>query len=165
MSFDFKSYTQEKGFPLGAYAGFLGVFMLSFSVFLVANARRKSDPVKPVTNRLEPYDLAIMGVATHKLCRIITKDRVTSVVRAPFTRYIGSEGRGEVEEEPRSRHGWRRGVGELLICPYCMGPWVATLLGFAYHTAKRRARFICEIFACVAISDFLHQAYVNLKEK
>ena len=103
-------------------------------------------------------DLALLSVATHKLSRIIAKDRITSILRAPFVSYIRSAGHGEVEEEPRGR-GIQRGIGQLISCPYCMAPWCATALTFGFIFAPRVARLFAGILATVAASDFLHRAY------
>jgi Protein of unknown function (DUF1360) len=108
-------------------------------------------------------DLALLGIATHKLSRLIAKDRITSILRAPFVNYIRSAGDGEVEEEPRGR-GIQRGIGQMISCPFCMGPWCAAALGFGLIFAPRAARFICGIFASVAISDFLQRAYLAAKK-
>ncbi|PYJ49314.1 MAG: hypothetical protein DME85_00220, partial [Verrucomicrobia bacterium] len=81
-------------------------------------------------------DLALLGIATHKLSRIVAKDRITSILRAPFVNYIRSAGAGEVEEEPRGR-GIQRGIGHLISCPYCVAPWCATALGFGLVFAPR----------------------------
>lgn len=108
-------------------------------------------------------DLVLLGVATHKLSRIVAKDRITSILRAPFVNYIRSAGAGEVEEEPRGR-GLQRGIGQLISCPFCMAPWCATALGFGFIFAPRVARFLAGILVTVAFSDFLHRAYVKMKE-
>jgi hypothetical protein len=69
-----------------------------------------------------------------------------------------------VEEEPRGR-GIQRGIGNLISCPYCMGPWSAAALAFGFVFAPRIARFLAGILATVAFSDFLHRAYARMKEK
>src|SRR5262249_30882742 len=51
--------------------------------------------------RFSLLDLALLGIATHKLSRIVAKDRITGILRAPFVSYVRSSGAGEVEEEPR----------------------------------------------------------------
>jgi hypothetical protein len=109
-------------------------------------------------------DIVLFGIATHKLSRIITKDRITSIVRAPFVNYIRSTGSGEVEEEPRGR-GIQRGIGQLLSCPYCMAPWCATAFAFGFIFAPRVSRFFAGILAGVTTSDFLHRAFLAAKEK
>jgi hypothetical protein len=64
-------------------------------------------------------DLALVTLATHKLSRTISRDSVTSPVRAPFARYEGGAGPGEVKEEVVAS-GVGRSIGELLSCPFCM---------------------------------------------
>jgi hypothetical protein len=109
-------------------------------------------------------DLALLGIATHKLSRIVAKDRITSILRAPFVNYIGSAGAGEVEEEPRGR-GIQRGIGHLVSCPFCMAPWCATALAFGLIFAPRVTRFFAGILASVAASDFLQRAYLKTKQE
>ncbi len=108
-------------------------------------------------------DLALLGIATHKLSRLVAKDRITGVLRAPFVNYIKSAGAGEVEEEPRGC-GIQRGIGTLISCPYCMGPWCATALGFGFLFAPRVTRFVAGILVAVTVSDFLHRGYAATKE-
>jgi Protein of unknown function (DUF1360) len=108
-------------------------------------------------------DLALLGIATHKLSRIVAKDRVTGILRAPFVCYIRSAGSGEVEEEPRGR-GFQRGFGHLISCPYCMAPWCATALSFGVLFAPRVTRFFAGILVSVTVSDLLQRAYANMKE-
>jgi hypothetical protein len=44
-----------------------------------------------------------MTVATHRAARPLAKDRVTSTVRAPFTRFEGDARPGQVSEAARGR--------------------------------------------------------------
>ena len=55
-------------------------------------------------------------------------------------------------------------IGDLITCPYCMGPWIASALVFAHNAAPRATRLLCSIFALTAASDFLNQLYVKLKD-
>ena len=108
--------------------------------------------------------LALLGIATHKLSRIVAKDRITGILRAPFVCYIRSAGAGEVEEEPRGR-GFQRGIGHLVSCPYCMAPWCATALAMGFVFAPRVTRFFAGILVSVTASDFLHRAYAKMQEE
>ncbi len=85
--------------PLAAYGVLTATFNAGLAAFLVAAERRGKLP-----ERYAPGDLALIAVGTFKLSRVIAKDRVTSVLRAPFTRHEGSAGHGEVDEAAR---GWR----------------------------------------------------------
>src|SRR3954452_21692823 len=107
--------------PLKAYTALVGTFGLAMGAGLLLS--------RELPERSSITDLVLLGVATHKYSRLMTKDRVTSVLRAPFVRYLRDAGPGEVEEEARGG-GVQHAVGELLVCPYCAGLWIATALGF-----------------------------------
>jgi hypothetical protein len=143
---------------LAEYASMLGVYMASV-VLLTGLAKEQGR----LSRRFGLLDLALLGIATHKLSRIVAKDRITSILRAPFVCYIRSAGAGEVEEEPRGR-GIQRGIGHLISCPYCTAPWAATALAFGFLFAPRVTRFFAGILVSVAMSDFLHRAYLAAKE-
>jgi hypothetical protein len=108
---------------------------------------------RELPERIGPGDLALMTVATHKAARLLAKDRVTSTVRTPFTRFEDDAGPGRVSEAARGR-GLRRAVGELIVCPYCLGPFFA---GFA--VAPRPTRWIASVLTAHFESDALHIAY------
>jgi hypothetical protein len=141
--------------PIGGYATMMAVFVGAF-VGVVAAARKADVLPKRVPFR----DIALLGVATHKLTRIVTRERVTIPLRVPFTHYEGGDGAGTVREEPRGR-GLQRAIGTLLTCQYCAGPWVATGLAAGLLFAPRATRLACGVLSVVAISDFLHQAYAG----
>jgi len=138
--------------------------MLAFYVASVATLTGVALERGRLPKKFSLLDLAALGIATHKLSRILAKDRITSILRAPFVNYIRSAGAGEVEEEPRGR-GIQRGIGNLISCPYCMAPWCATALGFGLIFAPRVTRFFATILGSVAISDFLHRAYLAARER
>jgi uncharacterized protein DUF1360 len=143
---------------LTEYAMILGFYLTSV-VVLTGLAKERGH----LRRRFGLLDLALLGIATHKLSRIVAKDRITSILRAPFVSYIRGAGAGEVEEEPRGR-GIQRGIGHLVSCPYCTAPWSATALAFGFLYAPRVTRFFAGILASVAMSDFLHRAYLAAKE-
>jgi hypothetical protein len=144
---------------LAEYAGALTLFLASVATLTSAAAAKDLLPKK-----FKPLDLIVLGIATHKLSRIVSKSRITGAIRSPFVHYVCSCGAGEVNEEPRGR-GLQRAVGELISCPYCMGPWSATALGFGMLFAPRVTKLFAKILVGVAISDFLHRAYAATKEK
>jgi len=141
--------------PLGGYAVITGLFVGSFTAFAVA-----AEHARVLPERTRVGDILLLGAATHKLTRILTRDRVTMPVRAPFTRYEGSDGAGQVRETPRGQ-GLQKAIGSLLTCQYCAGPWIATALTAGLVFAPRVARLASSIFAMATVSDFLHQAYAG----
>jgi len=144
---------------LTEYATLLGFYLTSVAVLTGIAVQQNRLPRK-----FSLLDLALLGMATRKLSRIVAKDRITGILRAPFVSYIGSAGAGEVEEEPRGR-GFQRGIGHLVSCPYCMAPWCATALSFGLLFAPRVTRFLGGILVSVTASDFLHRAYAKMQEE
>jgi hypothetical protein len=58
-------------------------------------------------------DIVLLGVATHKVSRLLAKDWVTAPIRARFTEYQGEAGVGEVIESPRGQ-GMQQAMGTLI---------------------------------------------------
>lgn len=140
--------------PLGSYAALMGAFGVSLAGFLGwTRAAGRRLPVRPGLG-----DLALYGVATHSLTRLVARDRVTSTLRAPFVRFQEDAKAGEVEETSRGQ-GMQKAMGELLGCPFCLGPWVAAGLVCAGAVRPRETRLVASIFALSAASSFLHRAY------
>jgi len=144
---------------LAEYATLLGFYLTSVAMLTSIAAEQNRLPRK-----FSQLDLALLGIATHKLSRIVAKDRITGILRAPFVNYVRSAGAGEVEEEPRGR-GIQRGIGHLISCPYCMAPWCATALSFGLLFAPRVTRFFAGILVSVTVSDFLHRAHARMKQE
>jgi len=140
--------------PHGGYAVLLAVFSGSSAAFATWLARSK----RPVPDTVGLGDLALLSVASHKASRLIARDRVTSVIRAPFTRYQADAGAGEVDETVRGG-GLRRAIGELLVCPYCIGMWVASAFTASLLVAPRFTRWVAFALTSFTIADFLQIAY------
>lgn len=142
--------------PLGGYALLAGTYATLFAAGL-ARLRKK------LPRRYSLGDLFLLGIATHKLSRTLVKAKVTSPIRAPFVRYEGSAGVGELKESSRG-HGLRRAIGDLLTCPWCAGPWIAAPLFFGFVSRPRTTRALAAVATAVTISDFLQHAQVAAKE-
>lgn len=91
-----QGYSKEPQ-PLLAYSILLGSYWLLFG-FAGLAARMTG---RRLPKGFAASDIALLGVATHKVTRLVTKDWVTSPLRAPFTEYQGSAGAGEVIERSR----------------------------------------------------------------
>jgi hypothetical protein len=109
-----------------------GVFNLAFALFLlVARATGRRIP-----ERIEARDIALLGMAAHKVSLIGSQDAVTSPLRAPFTEIQEKESPKKLDEKPRGE-GLQRSVGELLTCKFCLSVWVASF--FTYGSCSCRA--------------------------
>lgn len=61
--------------------------------------------------------------------------------------------------------GLRLATGELLVCPYCIGQWVASGFGVGLVAAPRLTRLIALIYSAEAVSDFLQLGYLAAEER
>jgi hypothetical protein len=139
--------------PLGSYAAMSTAFLAGCIAFYV-DARREDRLPEGISTR----DLVLIGAATHKLSRLIAKDKVTSFLRAPFKRYEGKGGPAEVSEKTRG-DGFQGAVGELLGCPYCLGLWISSAMTAGIVVAPRETRLATSVLSALTLADFLQLAY------
>jgi len=153
------TYAHGDDRPLGAYLSLMGVY--SILVALLAALVRISG--RPLPRSWQARDLVLLSVATHKIARLISKDPITSPLRAPMTRFEGTSGDAELSEQVRG-DGVRHAVGELLTCPLCLDQWVATILIFGAIVSPKTTRLIASLFGVVAAADVAHHLYSRLQE-
>ena len=152
-------YAPDDERPLAAFVGILaayGTTVGGLSLLVRATGRK-------LPERWAAGDLAVTAVATYRVARVLAKSPVTSPLRAPFTRYIGVCGEAELEEEVRGR-GWRKAIGELVSCPFCMGQWVVTGFGFSWVFAPRATRMAASLLSAAAAADVLHYGHAVLEK-
>jgi hypothetical protein len=137
---------------LAAFGGAGGAVVGAARVF-----GRRPDP-------LTPWDLLLVALATHKISRLVAKDAVTSPLRAPFTRFQGHAGDAEVEEEVLGS-GPRKAIGELVTCPFCVGPWAALVFLTGRTFAPALTQTLAGGLSAVAVADFLHLAYAAAQQR
>jgi len=150
----------QKRPPFGPYLAFMSIFGTLVSAALLI-ARRQG---RELPEKVSAGDLALVGTAAHKASRLISKDKVTSPLRAPFTELEGKGGPAELEESSRGS-GLQKAIGELLICPYCLGLWVVAAFSIGLVFAPRVTRFVASLFSALTISDFFQIAYKAAEEK
>lgn len=151
-----RAYAPHEPRPLTGYLAAMGTYtsVVGALAALVRVTRR------PVPERPTVGDVVLVSIATHKLSRLVSKDAVTSPIRAPFTRYDRPIGSGEVMEQVRDEGSpTRHAIGELLSCPFCLAVWVATGLTSGLVLAPRLTRLVATALTAVATSDFLQMGY------
>lgn len=154
-------YAPEDDRPLGGYVMAMSAFA-SAVAGLTAVVIRRGGPPEAFATR----DLALAGIAAFRASRLLTEASVTAPLRAPFTRYAGPGGPGEVREEVQAPEGGHRhAVGEMLTCPYCFGVWTATVFGFGLALAPRWTRFATSILTIDAGSDVMQKLYSDLQAR
>lgn len=117
---------------------------------------------KELPERIAPYDLLILGAASYRLSRIITKERVAAPLRSPVTKQSFDDSGLTNQEQPRGE-GAERVLGELVTCPFCVGSWVAAGFTYSLVLAPRHTRFIAGILAVDAASGLLHCVFSKMR--
>lgn len=146
--------------PLGSYSVLTAIFGASFvGSLLAAHRAGRTLPVE-----FSAKDIVLTGIATHKLSRLIARDKVTSFVRAPFTRFQQKAGHAEVDEEPRGS-GVKLAIGELLVCPYCLAQWIAGAFIVGHVAAPRATRMLTAMWTAHAIADAAQLAYSAAEQR
>jgi hypothetical protein len=133
--------------PLGSYATLMVAFSTIFGGAIAVAGARNRLPERPSL-----VDVALVGVAAHKLARLVAKDKVTAPLRAPVTETITDDD-GEPTDEPTGT-GMRRAFGELITCPKCVGQWACAAFVTGLIYSPRPTRVVASVFAADAISDF-----------
>jgi hypothetical protein len=156
---DAARYDDQGDVPLGGYAALASVFAGSAGAFALLARRRGVR----LPQEVPPWDVALMGTATYKASRLLTRDKITSFVRAPFTRRAGDGEGSEVMDEPRGS-GVRRAVGDLVSCPFCTAGWVAGALVCSYAVTPRLTRLVCGGLSALTVADWLQYAWTATQE-
>ena len=154
-----QSYRHGERRPLGGYVVVMAVFAtIAGCLGLLAVSRRR------LPDRVSPFDVVLLALGTHKLSRVLSKDAVTSPLRAPFTRYRDTGGPGEVMEEARAAGQLRHAIGELVTCPFCLDMWIATGFALGLVFAPKATRLIAATMAALTGADFLQLAYARAQQ-
>ncbi|OBG22096.1 DUF1360 domain-containing protein [Mycobacterium sp. 852002-51057_SCH5723018] len=154
------AYRGDNPRPLEGYSVVLAIYglLVALTGMVVAATGRK------LPQRWGIQDLLTVTIGTHKLARTISKDAVTSPLRAPFAHYSGTGGPAEVMEETRQGSALRHSVGELLTCPFCLDMWVATGFVIGLIFVPRFTRLVAGTFTALAGADFLQLAYAKAQQ-
>jgi hypothetical protein len=153
------AYRHGEDRPLRGYATVMAVF----GSLIVGVAGLAAATGRQLPERIGPYDLLLLAAGSHKLSRTLTKDAVTSPLRAPFTRYSDSGGPAEVMEQVRDGGTFRHAVGELITCPFCLDMWIATGLAIGLLFAPRLTRMVTATFTALTGADLLQLGYAILQ--
>lgn len=138
--------------PLGAHVGLIVAFNAGLLSLAWASGRRHR-----WTERPSIADLALLGVGSFKLSRLLVTDRVTLPIRAPFVT--------DVEDEEPAGTGLRRALGELLTCPHCVAPWCTLALGAGLQFAPYPTRLVCGLLGAMTMADVMHRGYAMLTSR
>ena len=156
----FEAYNKDDEVPLFSYAVLVGVFNLTFVLFLLLTKVSG----RPIPERMKLGDIVLLGVATHKLSWIVSRDTITAPLRAPFTELEEVKSPTDVQEKPRDT-GLQRALGELLTCRFCLGMWISAFFAYGLVLFPAATRLVGAILAILTVSDHLHQTYKILTKR
>lgn len=154
------AYSSGNPRPLGGYA----LVLLAYGTLVALAAVLAAATGRTLPRQWSTKDLLIVTLGAHKLSRTLTKDAVTSPLRAPFAHYAGTGGPAEVMEETRHSSQLRHSLGELLTCPFCLDMWVVTGFVVGLVFAPRLTRLVAGTFTALAGADFLQLAYATAQQ-
>jgi hypothetical protein len=152
-------YAGAEDRPLRSYAVIMGTYTAVVGGLAAAARAAGSD----VPDGLSARDIVLSATATHKLSRLLTRDPVTSPLRAPFTAYRGTAGPAELDEDVRG-DGTRKAVGELITCPFCIGMWVATGFTAGLVFLPRTTRLVTSTLTALSGADLLQYGHSLLDQ-
>jgi hypothetical protein len=134
----------------GAYS-FITVVYFVFFTLLASLIRRTTGTKKEVAGA----DIFLLGLATYRLSRLISYDRVTQYLRFPFIEPgKGAEQIEGTREEPKGE-GLQYVIGQLLTCAYCSSVWAGTFNSAIYLLSPRVGRLFLLSMASSGLSEIL----------
>jgi hypothetical protein len=142
--------------PYAAYAVIMGTFVGGLAAAGALAHLLGRDP-----REHDALDLTVLGLATYKASRTISRDEVTSFLREPFVEGEAHEG----GEEPLETGDFRQALGELVTCSRCIGTWVAAGLGATQILAPRFGRLLTWTLAAGGLNDWLQAGFAALRHK
>lgn len=96
---------------------------------------------------LGAFDFAVMGLATFRLIRLVSYDKIFSFVREFFLHHTG-------KTWVKADGGFKRLMSELIECMWCTGLWSA-LFVVALYLGSSLGMFFVYILAIASIGSFL----------
>jgi Protein of unknown function (DUF1360) len=142
--------------PHTAYAAIMGTFASGIAGAAIAARLLGQEP-----REHGALDLVVLGAATFKAARTISRDEVASFIREPFVEGEAHEG----GEDPVATGDLRQAIGELVTCSRCIGTWVAGGLTATQMVAPRFGRVLTWSLAAAGTNDFLQAAFAALTNK
>jgi len=104
---------------------------------------------------LTAMDVILIGVSTFRLGRMIAFDRIMDPLREPFSKVV-DDNSGEGKTVVPRGNGFRQALGQLIVCPTCVGTWVAAVLVALMLVYPAGTRIFLYATAAVGLAEILH---------
>jgi hypothetical protein len=109
-----------------------------------------------------PFDIALTGLAAHRIGRMIAFEKVAEPLREPFTATVPDESGADDTVVARGR-GLQWALGELLSCPICVGTWAALGLSIGRLVLPGPTRFVIRVLAIAGLAELNHVVVERLE--
>lgn len=123
---------------------FVGSFLAATAL---ASGRR---PVLPT-----PTELVMLGLASHRIGRMLAFERVGEPFRAPFTATVPDDSGADETVVARGR-GVRWVLGELISCPTCVATWASLALAIGQRFLPAPTRVLVGILAAAGVAEVVN---------
>ncbi len=110
----------------------------------------------------DPVDIALTGMAAHRIGRMIAFEKVAEPLREPFTATVPDSTGADDTVVARGR-GLQWALGELLSCPVCVGTWAALVLSIGRMVLPGPTRFVTRVLAIAGIAELNYTAVERLE--
>jgi hypothetical protein len=130
----------------------IGIFL---SLFIGFASRFNSKKAERRLEKMSSFDLALLGLSTFRLGRLVSYERVFEPIRSLFTETVQDEfGAGETVE-PKGK-GIQKSLGELISCPICSGTWIAAGLVYGMQLLPRPTRLFLWINSTIGLAEIFN---------
>jgi hypothetical protein len=134
------------------YAATIIIFIILVTLAIIIFILRDGQ----APERIPPYDLVILALATFRLIRLFTYDQIMRVIRDLFIEkreFVDESGQVMVVRK-KVLNGGRRSLSDLVSCPWCMGIWVSFFTVFLYFFAPI-TRYLALVLALAALGSMI----------
>ena len=106
--------------------------------------------------------LAMLGLASHRIGRMVAFERVAEPLREPFTATVPDDSGAEDTVVARGR-GARWAIGELMSCPTCVATWGAMALYLGLTFLPGPTRVLVHVLAAAGVAELAHVGVEHLE--
>lgn len=133
--------------------GLIGTFLAAIATAGSATSRRPS---------IGPFELGVMGLASHRIGRMMAYERVAAPLREPFTATV-RDSTGVDETVVARGKGAQWVFGELVSCPTCVATWAALGMYLGLTVLPGPTRALMHVLAAVGVSELVNGAVEQLE--
>jgi hypothetical protein len=133
------------------YVALSSVFASLLAAFSLYE-HRKNEP-----NAFKPFDLALLGLATYRLSRLVAYDKVFEAERAPFAETVPDPTGAGDTVVPKGT-GAQEAIGELISCPICIGTWISAILVYGLNIWPGPTRTLIKVMGVIGLAEVINAA-------